>query len=69
MQQYTVIDLEQSTSYYIKIRAENLFGEGYEAKFPQLISTIDTKLHKPTSLYVWGNNQSSEIGLTDEIVE
>jgi len=26
-------------------------------------------LSEPGSLYVWGNNQSSEIGLTDQIVE
>ena len=26
-------------------------------------------MHKPSSLYVWGNNSSSEIGLTDDIVE
>jgi len=26
-------------------------------------------LNEPGSLYVWGNNSNSELGLTDEIVE
>ena len=68
-QTYTVINLEPNHSYYIKVRAENALGEGYVAKFPQIIMTLDSSMHKLKNLYVWGNNASSEIGLTDDIVE
>ena len=30
---------------------------------------MEDTLHEPGSLYVWGNNLSSELGLTDEQVE
>ena len=69
VQTYTVINLNPNHSYYIKVRAENALGEGYVAKFPQIIMTLDSSMHKPKNLYVWGNNTSSEIGLTDELVE
>ena len=45
-QTYTVINLEPNHSYYIKVRAENALGEGYVAKFPQIIMTLDSSMHK-----------------------
>lgn len=42
-------------------------GEGYKSKVTFMCKTMrDSGLHE---LYVWGNNQNSETGLTDELVQ
>eukprot|EP00347_Sterkiella_histriomuscorum_P000877 403374181 len=61
-------DLLPGTGYYIQVTAENDMGEGYQAKIPHLIQTQSFQNHtkSPSSLYVWGNNSNSELGMQDE---
>ena len=66
---YRIPDLEPDTIYYVRIQAVNAIGEGYKADQPAFIRTMEDNLNEPGSLYVWGNNQSSEIGLTDQQVD
>lgn len=58
-------DLEPGTAYYVVVTAENKFGEGYKA-VPALFMTLEQE--EPLTLYVWGNNVSSELGISDEQV-
>jgi len=51
------------------VTAVNDFGEGYKSEFPTIIITKSIQTINPSSLYVWGNNTNSEIGLTEELVE
>ena len=53
----------------MRVFAVNGIGEGYKPIESCFIRTMDDNLNDPGSLYVWGNNQSSELGLTDEMVE
>lgn len=66
---YKVADLEPKKIYYVRVFAVNAIGEGYPAEQSTYVRTMDDALSEPGSLYVWGNNQSSELGLTDEQVE
>ena len=43
----------------------NTVGEGYPAKQAAFVRTMGESLNEPGSLFVWGNNQNSELGLTD----
>jgi len=63
---YKISDLEPNKIYYVRIFAVNAVGEGYPADDSAFIRTMDDALNEPGSLYVWGNNQSSELGLTDD---
>ena len=61
-------DLEPGHCYYIVVTAVNEFGEGYKAK-PCMVRTMDQDVdNERYSVYVWGNNASSEIGLSDDQV-
>ena len=62
---YKISDLEPNKIYYVRIFAVNAIGEGYPAEESSFVRTMDDTLNEPGSLYVWGNNQSSELGLTD----
>ena len=53
----------------MRIFAVNSIGEGYPAVESAFIRTMEDTINAPGSLYVWGNNNSSELGLTDELVE
>jgi len=66
---YKIPDLEPNTIYYLRVFAVNAIGEGYKPDQPVFARTMEDTLHEPGSLYVWGNNLSSELGLTDEQVE
>lgn len=66
---YKIPDLEPDTIYYVWIHAVNALGEGYKAKRPGFMRTMTDSLNQPGSLYVWGNNKNSEVGLTDQLVE
>lgn len=66
---YKVPDLEPNTVYYVWVHAVNGLGEGYPAERPSFVRTMADSLNEAGSLYVWGNNKSSELGLTDELVE
>ena len=67
--EYRIPDLQANTIYYIRVLAVNGIGEGYKPTQASFARTMDDNLNEPGSLYVWGNNQSSELGLTDELVE
>ena len=62
---YKVANLEPNKIYYVRIFGVNAIGEGYPAEESTFVRTMDDTLNDPGSLYVWGNNQSSELGLTD----
>ena len=66
---YKIPDLEPNTIYYVRVFAQSGEGEGYKPAESSFIRTMDDNLNEPGSLYVWGNNSNSELGLTDEIVE
>ena len=60
--------LEQSTCYYVVITAVSGLGEGYKNS-PLLVRTLAQDLNKQAgTLYVWGSNANSELGLTDDQV-
>lgn len=63
---YKIPDLEPNTIYYARVFAVNAIGEGYKADNLTFMRTMDECVNEPGSLYVWGNNVSSELGLTDE---
>jgi hypothetical protein len=48
--------------------ATNANGEGYKSETPLMVITQPLSFRNPANLFVWGNNQSSEIGLTEELV-
>ena len=53
--------------YRVMVVAESDRGLGYKPKLAQLFKTA--KFTDLSKVYVWGNNENSEIGLTDQIVE
>jgi hypothetical protein len=59
-------DLKVNTIYRVQVIAESAQGEGYKGE-PVLFKT--SEFSQLSSLYVWGKNASSEIGLTDEMCE
>lgn len=58
--------LKAATCYFIVITAVNALGEGYKPKFPQSFLTAPSN-HRG-ALYVWGSNESSALGLTEEMI-
>jgi hypothetical protein len=66
---FRIQDLNPSSAYYVQVKAENQYGEGYEAEKPTIILTQPATFKSPCRLYVWGSNTNSEIGLTEELVE
>ena len=63
---YEIHDLKINTIYRVTVIAETASGEGYKGE-PTLFKT--SEFVQLSSLYVWGKNASSEIGLTDEMCE
>jgi len=61
-----VKDLQADTCYYFVITAVSDKGEGYKNKMTTMVRTMPQSLNDSGSLYVWGSNKSSEIGLNDE---
>lgn len=55
--------------YYIIVTASNENGEGYLSKVPSFIRTQASLFKNTCSLYVWGSNANSELGLSEELVE
>ena len=66
---YRIPDLEPDTVYYVRVVAVNAIGEGYSPEKVHFVRTMKDSINEPGSLYVWGNNQSSELGLSDEAVQ
>lgn len=65
---YEFHSLDLATCYYVVVTAENKHGEGYKAE-PLMIRTLAQDLDAGAgSLYVWGCNVNSEIGLSDDHV-
>lgn len=63
---YEYLELKADTCYSVMVVAESERGLGYKPKLPKLFKTATfTDL---CEVYVWGNNENSEIGLTNEIV-
>lgn len=66
----TVSGLQPNTCYYLKVTAVNEIGnEGYHAKEPFFVQTMDSKINNCDSLYVWGYNARNELGLPDNVIE
>lgn len=49
------------------ITAVNSLGEGYKPEWPQSFLTAENNV--TGSLYVWGSNELSAIGLTEDLIE
>jgi Fibronectin type III domain len=61
-------ELELGTCYYVVVTAINELGEGYKAA-PFMVRTLSQNLDTQAgSLYVWGSNTNSELGLSDDQV-
>ena len=60
---FEVTGLTPDTVYFVMITATNLKGEGYKQKHGQFIKTMKESMYTPCSLYVWGDNSSSQLGL------
>lgn len=61
-------DLELGTCYYVVVTAVNDLGEGYKS-VPFMVRTLSQNLDKEAgSLYVWGSNINSELGLSEDQV-
>ena len=58
--------LEPSSAYYVMVTAENEHGEGYRPEVPSVILTQQPSFHDTCSIYVWGSNSMSELGLSEE---
>lgn len=65
---YKLRDLQPSSSYFVKVTAVNQIGEGYHPKSQQLVLTQNEHFEKKKSLYVWGSNNYSELGLQEKHV-
>jgi hypothetical protein len=65
---YIIKDLKVNTAYYVIVTAVNGIGEGYKTEVPCMIRTVPQVDEKKCSMYVWGSNTYSEIGLTQELV-
>jgi alpha-tubulin suppressor-like RCC1 family protein len=66
---YEVCDLMPDSVYYCMVTASNEMGEGYRPKHGKMIKTMSESIYQGTSLYVWGNNESSELALSEEIID
>ena len=60
---YECTSLMQNSIYYVIVTAINELGEGYRPKFGQYVKTMMESMYYASNLYVWGNNESSELGL------
>jgi alpha-tubulin suppressor-like RCC1 family protein len=65
---FTLIGLKSDTVYYVIVTAFNKNGEGYLSKVPNFVRTSPTTTQHPCSLYVWGSNTNSELGLDERDV-
>lgn len=65
---FTLIGLKSDTVYYVIVTAFNKNGEGYLSKVPNFVRTSSTTTQHPCSLYVWGSNTNSELGLDERDV-
>jgi hypothetical protein len=65
---YEITCLCADCFYYVFITASNTLGEGYRPKFGQMVMTMKENMYNPGNLYVWGNNESSELGLSEETI-
>ena len=66
---YEVTDLVPESIYYCMVTAHNELGEGYRPKHGQMIKTMSCAIYQPSGLYVWGNNESSELALSEEVID
>ena len=66
---YQLENLKSNSAYYVMVTATNEIGEGYKTEHPSIVITKRKSFDTPKSMYVWGSNTNSEIGLTEELVE
>mmetsp|Transcript_18084 Transcript_18084/g.30862 ORF Transcript_18084/g.30862 Transcript_18084/m.30862 type:complete len:246 (+) Transcript_18084:1284-2021(+) len=64
---FRLTGLTPSCAYHVKVTASSEMGEGYFTKRALMVITHQSLL--PKSLYVWGDNSYSEIGLNEQLVE
>jgi alpha-tubulin suppressor-like RCC1 family protein len=65
---FLITNLVPNTVYYALVTAVNSKGEGYKNQKPSMIRTMSASFSNPSSLYVWGSNSHSEIGLSEDLV-
>ena len=66
---YKLNGLEPSSGYYVMVTAENEHGEGYRPEMPSIVLTQAPSFQETSSMYVWGSNSMSELGLSEQQVE
>lgn len=66
---YEFTELPGNSVFYVFITACNKHGEGYKSQTPFFIRTMPDSIMDTSSLYVWGSNDNSDLGLTAELVE
>ena len=66
---YEINNLIPDTVYYVKVNAQNELGEGYNHDYPFMIRTLSYSTNSDHlnlySLYVWGFDNNSQLGLLD----
>jgi hypothetical protein len=65
---YEITCLCSDCFYYVIVTAANSLGEGYRPKYGQMVMTMKEHMYSPGNLYVWGNNESSELGVSEETI-
>lgn len=66
---YKLNGLEPNSAYYVLVTAENEHGEGYRPAYPSIVLTQPQSFQDTSSMYVWGSNSMSELGLSEQQVE
>jgi hypothetical protein len=65
---FEIKNLDRGSCYYVVVTAVNEKGEGYKA-LPMLVMTMEQDLTNDICTpYVWGSNDNSELGLSNELV-
>jgi len=62
---HELTDLTPDTVYHVVITASNELGEGYKPKLGQMVKTMRPNLASTGSLFVWGDNNYSQLGLQE----
>ena len=65
---YRLQNLRPNTAYFVVITACNQHGEGYKPDIPSMVRTQPLSISNTSSLYIWGSNTNSQLGLTEKML-
>ena len=67
LNEFEFCELDANCAYYVTVTAINAEGEGYKSEQPFMVRTLNGQ---PTSsIWVWGSNFYSQLGLSNEQAE